>query len=58
MKRYIKATTDNQPTVEDVWDAIPKEYRPYIADVTIVPQHSNIRNKDVITYNATFKPAV
>lgn len=58
MKRYIRSTSNNQPTVEDVWNAIPKEYRPYIDEISIVPQYSYIRNKEVITYNATFKSAV
>ena len=58
MKRYIKSTTDDTPTVDDIWMAIPKEYRPYIDEVTIVPQHSAHRNKDIITYNAIFKNSV
>ena len=56
MERYIRSTAAF--TVDDVWDAIPKEYRPYIEDVTIVPQYSTYRNKEVITYNCTFKTSV
>jgi len=57
MKRYIKSSDENI-TIDDVWAAIPKEYRPYIDEITIVPQHSIYRNKDIITYNAYFKNSV
>ena len=47
-----------EPTIEDIWNAIPNKYKPYIEDVSIIPQYSIYRNKEVITYNATFKTDV
>ena len=58
MKRYIISTIDDWTEEDKVWAAIPKEYRPYIEEITIVPQHSVYRDEDVITYNATFKNKV